>query len=225
MRSLKAFPDLKVTKVTDIDANRLAAFCKHWNVPAAASLNEMLADGPDSIDLILNLTNPSAHFEVSQACLRAGKHVYSEKPLATNMDDAYSLCGLAESQGLMLASAPCSVLGEAAQTLWLAVRRNEIGTIQLVYAELDDDFVPQAPYKNWQSESGAPWPYQDEFMVGCTLEHAGYWLTWMLAMFGTVEKVIAGSANLVTNRLGDGLQNAPDYSCATFSSARAWSRV
>ena len=96
----------------------------------------------------MNLTNPASHFEVSRACLEAGKHVYSEKPLATNMDDARALCALAESKGLMLASAPCSVLGEAAQTLWLALRRNEIGKVRLVYAELDDDFVPRRPTAN-----------------------------------------------------------------------------
>ena len=214
MRSLETFPELRVVKATDIDHVRLAAFCKYWKVSGARRLYELLVDGPDSPDLILNLTNPSAHFEVSRACLEAGKHVYSEKPLATSMDEAHALCALAERKGLMLASAPCSLLGEAAQTLWLAVRQNEIGTARLVYAELDDDFVPHAPYKNWVSESGAPWPFRDEFSVGCTLEHAGYYLTWLMAMFGTVEKVIAGSANLVECKLGDGTPTAPDFSCA-----------
>jgi predicted dehydrogenase len=215
MRSLKTFPDLKVGKAYDVDQARLAAFCSHWNVSAGRTLEELLSDGPESPYLILNLTNPGAHFEVSRACLEAGKHVYSEKPLATTMDDARALCALAESKGLMLASAPCSVLSEAAQTLWLALRRNEVGKPRLVYAELDDDFLPQAPYSNWLSESGAPWPYRDEFLVGCTIEHAGYYLTWLIAMFGTVEKVVAASANLVEDKLGDGAQTAPDFSCAT----------
>ncbi len=215
MRSLKTFPQLKVVIATDIDPARLASFCAYWKVRAARSLRELLGGGPDSPDLILNLTNPSSHFEVSHACLEAGKHVYSEKPLATNMTDAGALCTLAERKGIMLASAPCSVLGESAQTLWLALRRNEIGKVRLAYAELDDDFVSQAPYRKWLSESGAPWPFRDEFIVGCTLEHAGYYLTWLMAMFGTVEKVSAASANLVPDKLGDGVQTAPDFSCAT----------
>jgi predicted dehydrogenase len=215
MRSLKAFPDLKVGKAYDIDAARLSAFCTHWNVSAARSLEDLLSDGTDTPCLILNLTNPDAHFEVSRACLKAGKHVYSEKPLATTMDNARVLCSLAESKGLMLASAPCSVLGEAAQTLWMALRRNEIGKPRLVYAELDDDFMPKVPYRKWLSESGAPWPYRDEFLVGCTLEHAGYYLTWLMAMFGSVEKVVAASANLVGDKLGEGARTAPDFSTAT----------
>jgi len=216
MRSLKTFPELKVVAATDIDRPRLAAFCAHWKVRAVQNLQEMLdGSGTDSPDLILNLTNPASHFEVSHACLQAGKHVYSEKPLATTMDEARALCILAERKGLRLASAPCSVLGEAAQTLWLALRQKEIGRVRLVYAELDDDFVPQAPYQKWRSDSGAPWPFRDEFTVGCTLEHAGYYLTWLMAIFGTVERVIAASANLLTEKLGAGVPTAPDFSSAT----------
>ena len=214
MRSLQVFPQLKVMAATDVDQTRLAAFCDHWKVRAVASLQEMLNDEDNSPNLILNLTNPNAHFEVSRECLEAGKHVYSEKPLATNMENAVALCALAESKSLMLTSAPCSVLGEAAQTLWLAIRRNEIGKVRLVYADLDDDFVSQAPYRKWMSESGAPWPYRDEFSVGCTLEHAGYYLTWLMTMFGSVEKVIAGSAICIENKLGDGSETAPDFASA-----------
>jgi predicted dehydrogenase len=165
--------------------------------------------------LIVNLTNPGSHFVVSRACLEAGKHVYSEKPLAMNMEEAQALCGLAANRNLVLASAPCSVLGEAAQTLWLAVRTRSIGKPRLIYAELDDDFVSQAPYRTWLSASGAPWPYRDEFRVGCTLEHAGYCLTWLMAMFGTIEAVVAASASLIENKLDDGTETAPDFSCAT----------
>ena len=214
MRSQKTYPNLKVVGAFDIDRTRLAAFCTHWGVAAARSLDDLL-NGPGSPDLILNLTNPGSHFEVSRACLNADKHVYSEKPLATTMDEAIALCALAERKSLMLASAPCSVLGEAAQTLWLALRREEIGKVRLVYAELDDDFITQAPYRKWRSESGAPWPYRDEFHVGCTLEHAGYYLTWLMAMFGTVEKVVAASATLIADKLNEQTPSAPDFSCAT----------
>ena len=177
-------------------------------------MEAMLSDGVDKPEIILNLTNPASHFQVSRSCLEAGKHVYSEKPLATAIEEARTLCELAESKGLMLASAPCSVLGQAAQTLWLAVRENMIGKVRLVYAELDDDFMTLAPYRRWQSISGAQWPYRDEFRVGCTLEHAGYYLTWLLAMFGTVERVIAGSANVAVENIDGQWPAAPDFSCA-----------
>jgi predicted dehydrogenase len=215
MRSLRTFPQLRVVRAYDVDQSRLAAFCSHWKIPAAQSIGELLEGGAESVSLILNLTNPVAHFEVSRACLEAGKHVYSEKPLAIDMEDARRLCALAEEKSLMLASAPCSLLAETAQTLWLALRQNVLGKARLVYAQLDDDFIPQAPFRKWRSESGAPWPYRDEFLVGCTLEHAGYYLTWLMAMFGSVEKVIAASATLIEDKLNDRAQSAPDFSCAT----------
>lgn len=215
MRSLKAFPAIKVSAAYDIDAERLREFCAYWSVPAAQSLDELLDGRHDAARLILNLTNPESHYPVSERCLKAGKHVYSEKPLAMDMDAAYALHALAEKENLLLASAPCSLLGATAQTVWLALRENRIGKPHLVYAELDDDYIPQAPYRQWRSESGAPWPYRNEFSIGCTLEHAGYYLTWLIAMFGPVQKVVAASATLVKDKLKDGSPTAPDFSCAT----------
>ncbi|MEO1135735.1 MAG: Gfo/Idh/MocA family oxidoreductase, partial [Pseudomonadota bacterium] len=168
---------IKVAGAFDIDAARLKTFCEYWNVEATDSLAGLLAHDA----LVLNLTNPRAHYEVSKAALDAGRHVYSEKPLAVSMPDAHALAKLARDNNLMLASAPCNWLSQSAQTVWKAISKGEIGTPRLVYAELDDDFIPQAPYEKWLSESGAPWPAKDEFETGCTLEHAGYYLTWLMA--------------------------------------------
>lgn len=202
---------IEVAGVFDIDAARLAQFCDFWNVPAKASFEALLADAPDA--LVLNLTNPSAHFETTRACLLAGRHVYSEKPLATTVDDAKALHALAAEQGVMLASAPCSALGEAAQTLGHALRTDVAGTPRAIYAELDDGFVPQAAYHKWISESGQPWPFEDEFRVGCTLEHAGYYLTWLMSWFGSVRTVVAASAETIPGKEGTG-PFAPDLSVA-----------
>lgn len=212
MRSLKTFPGIEVAGAYDIDGARLKTFCDYWSVPAAESLDGLLAD--ESVQLVLNLTNPHAHYEVSKAALEAGRHVYSEKPLATDMGQAFALHALAKDLNLMLASAPCSWLSESAQTVWKAVSTGAVGTPRLIYAELDDDFIPHAPYDQWLSESGAPWPAEDEFKVGCTLEHAGYYLTWLMAVFGPVNKVVAASADLIPDKLPDGAETAPDYSTA-----------
>lgn len=217
MRSLQTFPEIKILKVFDEDNIRLKAFSDFWKVPAAGSIEEIVVtDGKNEVpDLILNLTNPSSHFKVSKQCLEANRNVYSEKPLATKMEDAFTLHEIAKTKNLILASAPCSYLSEVAQTIWLGVREQMIGQPLLVYAELDDDFITQAPYRKWLSESGAPWPYRDEFMVGCTLEHAGYYLTWLMMIFGSVKKVVAASAELVKNKLPDLEKSAPDYATAT----------
>ena len=136
--------------------------------------------------------------------------MYSEKPLAMDYAQAEELVTHAEKKRLVISSAPCSLLGNAAQTLWRAIRDNVVGNIRLVYAELDDGMVHQMPYKKWKSVSGSPWPYKDEFEVGCTMEHAGYYLSWLIAMFGRVESVTAYSDCLVPNKLLEEMLEPPD---------------
>jgi predicted dehydrogenase len=130
-------------------------------------------------------------------------------------EDSERLVLLAENRGLMISSAPCSLLGNAAQTLWRGVRDGVVGDVRLVYAELDDDMLHLMPYKRWHSKSGAPWPYKDEFEIGCTLEHAGYYLGWLIAIFGPVKTVTAYSDCLIPEKVKDEKldpANTPDFS-------------
>ncbi len=210
MRSLALYDGVHVVGVHDIDADRLGQFCSYWKVQPFQSLDMLLESG--HCDLVLNLTNPGSHCEVTRRCLSSGVHVYSEKPLAMELSDAISLHELAQQKNLLLGSAPCNFLSESAQIAWRTLRDFKIGRPRLVYAELDDGFVTQAPYESWVSESAAPWPYQDEFEVGCTLEHAGYYLTWLVAMFGPVKRVAAASACLIENKIGPNVETAPDFS-------------
>lgn len=213
LRSLKLYPEIEIVGCYDQNPDRLAQFCAHWSLPKADSLEALLARGAPG-DILINLTNPAAHYEISEVGLNAGFHVYSEKPLAMQMDQATALAELATRRGLRLASAPCSFLSEAPQTIWAGLRADVIGPVRLVYAEMDDDFISQAPFQKWFSESGAPWPAKDEFEVGCTLEHAGYYLAWLLPMFGPVRTVVAASAGL-TNKADVTSNAAPDFSVGT----------
>jgi len=212
MPSLRSFPELDIVGVWDIDTERLAIFTGHWHLPAAASLDALLAERPA---ILLNLTNPHAHADVNRAALDAGCHVWCEKPLALSLAEAEALSAQAAACGLHLASAPCSLLGQSAQTAWSAIRAGRIGIPRLTYAELDDDFLPAAPYRGWRSESGAPWPAVDEFRTGCTLEHAGYYLGWLMAMFGPVRRLVSGSARLLDEGQTGAGHDAPDYASAT----------
>ena len=214
VRTLAGYPSLELAGVMDRDRARAEKFAQFYSVPTYDSLEQLLAD--DQVELVVNLTNPRSHFEVSKAALAAGKHVYSEKPLAMAYDDALALVEMAEASGLCLSSAPCSLLGETAQGIWKALREEAIGKVYLAYAEMDDGLVHRMPYEHWRSESGTPWPYKDEFEVGCTLEHAGYYLTWLPAFFGPARSVTAFSACLVKDKKTavplD--SNAPDFSVA-----------
>jgi len=221
LKTLSNYPELDLVGVMDRDQSRALKFSTYHTVPAYKSLEELLND--NRVEIVVNLTNPRSHYQVSKACLEAGKHVYSEKPLAMKLEEAEELVALAEQRGLYITSAPCSLLGETAQTLWKALRENVVGQVRLVYAEMDDGLVHRMAYKKWLSESGLPWPYKDEFEVGCTLEHAGYYVTWLAAFFGPAESVTAFSTCLVPDKQTDVELNpsaTPDFSvaCIKFAS-------
>lgn len=221
LKTLSLHPQLRIVGVMDRISERAYKLAAYYAIPRVySSLTELLDD--KEVDIVLNLTNPSSHYSVSQACLAAGKHVYSEKPLAMQMWQAEELVKLAQQQDLYLSSAPCSLLSETAQTIWKALRENQIGTVRLVYAEMDDGLVRLMPYKRWVNESGTPWPYKDEFEVGCTLEHAGYYVTWLTAFFGPAQSVTAFSSCLIPDKQTDIPLDvkAPDFSvaCIKFAS-------
>lgn len=215
LKTLSIHPQLKLVGVMDKIGDRANKFAEYYNVPRVyETLDDVLED--NTVDIVLNLTNPGSHYEVSKACLQAGKHVYSEKPLAMKMAQAKELVDIALSKDLYLSSAPCSLLSETAQTVWKALRENRVGKVRLVYAEMDDGLVHLMPYQKWLSESGTPWPYKDEFEVGCTLEHAGYYVNWLTAFFGPAETVSAFSSCVIPDKHTDiPLDiNAPDFSVA-----------
>lgn len=213
-KTLPNHPELALQGVWDRDADRARSFAEFHSTEAYSGLDALLGDG--KVELIINLTNPRSHFEVSDVCLRAGKHVYSEKPLAMDYENAKALVDYAEAQDLLLASAPCSLLGEQAQTIWKMLRDGEIGPVRHVRARLDEGFTHQKEYRGWRSPSGRLWPWKDEFEVGCTFEHAGYYLTWLTAFFGPAKSVCAASACLVPDKKTDiPLEvQSPDFSHA-----------
>lgn len=218
--SVKQYPDLELVGVTGRNQERISKFGAYYSVKTYPTVEALLAD--PNIELVVNLTNPRSHFEVSKACLEAGKHVYSEKPLAMEFSQAKALVELANTKGLYLSCAPCKLLGETAQTVWKALRNREIGTVRLVYAEVDDG--PTHLQEIWHAPCGAVQDYRDEFEVGCTLEHAGYYVTWFTAFFGPVKTITAFSACLWPDKQVVPEEpfyvTTPDFSvaCITFES-------
>lgn len=214
LSTLPNYPHLNLLGVMDRVPERAEHFSKHHNVPIYDSLKELLED--ERVDIVLNLTNPSSHFEISKAALEAGKHVYTEKPLSIDFEEARQLVEMAEARGLQVVSAPCNLLSETAQTMWKALREDAVGKVRLVYAEMDDGMVHQMAYQKWVSEAGTPWPYKDEFEVGCTLEHAGYYVSWLVAFFGAAKSVTAFSSCLVPDKETDVPLDGhtPDFSVA-----------
>ena len=221
MATLRQYSAFVLAGVYDWDGSRLEAFSRHHQVTPFDSLDALLAD--PGIEMVLNLTNPRSHFQVSRACLLAGKHVYSEKPLAMETDQAAELAALARRLGLGLAAAPSSMLSTTCQTTWRAIRDGVVGPVRLVYGNFDTGMPRWQRMSQWRSASGAPWPAKDEFETGCTLEHAGYILTWLAAWFGPARRVNAFSSCLISDK-GFGVEtNTPDSSPSrVLNTTMAW---
>lgn len=220
MTTAKAHPELRICGIYDIDLARSAIAGRYYKLNIYADLDALLSDA--SVDLVLNLTSIESHFDLTRTILNAGKHVYSEKPLTTDLDEAKALFALAASKGLILSSAPCNLFSDTVQTMWKAVRDTAIGRPLIVYAEFDDNPIYLMKPEGWRSRTGAPWPYIHEYEQGCTFEHLGYHLVWIAAIFGPAETVTAFSKVTVPHKTTEPLHPAdtPDFSvaCINFKS-------
>ncbi|MEH3145234.1 MAG: Gfo/Idh/MocA family oxidoreductase [Methylobacterium frigidaeris] len=201
---------LFVAGAFDRDAGRMASYRACWGDRTYGSLDEALAD--PAVEIVVNLTDPHSHAAVSHAAIAAGRHVYSEKPLGMTYAQARGVRDAARRQGVLLSGAPCVLLGEAAQTLWKAVREERAGRVRLVYAEIDDGMIHRLDRSSWTSPSGKPWPAAGEFEVGCTYEHAGYVVAILAGLFGPVRRITAFSALLVPDKGVGAGGLAPDFS-------------
>ena len=210
-RNLAGHPGLTLAGAWDHDPARLAAWCRHFGARAYPSQEALLGD--PAVAMVLNLTNPRAHFAVSSAIIAAGKHLYSEKPLGMTLDEAKALVAAAEAKGVRIGAAPCNLMSETVQALAAAIRSGAIGEVKLAYANYDDGMIaPNERPWTWLSESGAPWPAKDEFEIGCTYEHAGYYLTVLAELFGPAQSVTAFASTQIADKgiAVDGM--APDFS-------------
>ncbi|QRM57877.1 Gfo/Idh/MocA family oxidoreductase [Sinorhizobium sp. BG8] len=120
------FDSYRYVACADLNPAAAEAKAKRYGL-RAMSPEELIAS--DDIDIVLNLTVPAAHAEVSLAALSAGKHIYSEKPLATSLDDAKRVLALAAQKGLRVGCAPDTVLGPGVQTARKMIAGGEIGPV------------------------------------------------------------------------------------------------
>jgi predicted dehydrogenase len=125
-RNASLFKGLKVVACADIDPAAAAKQSKAFGVPAL-SVEELLAS-PD-VDIVINLTVPNAHYDVSMAALESGKHVFTEKPLAARAVLGRGLVEAAKKRGLSIGSAPDTFLGAAGRKARALIDAGAIGRV------------------------------------------------------------------------------------------------
>jgi predicted dehydrogenase len=126
VRTLRGFPGLSIRRVAARRMEAARAFGRTWAIEPG-TVNDVLAD--PAVGLVVNLTVPRAHAEITRAALQSGRHVYSEKPLGVSYAEAAELCAHADRLGLTLSAAPDTFLGAGHQLCRHLVESGEIGTV------------------------------------------------------------------------------------------------
>ena len=125
LRAAPMFPEVAITSCADMNAEQAQRRATEFGL-RATTVEALLAD--PAIEVVLNLTTPQAHVPVGLAAIRAGKHVHTEKPLATSTAEGRTLLQAAAAAGLRVGSAPDTFLGGAHQTARKLIDDGAIGT-------------------------------------------------------------------------------------------------
>lgn len=126
LSTIRRSPDLELRAITSRSISSAAVQAARYGC-TATSLEGLLAD--PAIEVVLNLAPPATHYEIGRSVLLAGKHLYSEKPFATSLEDASALLALAEERGLSVGCAPDTFLGDVHQAARRIVDDGAIGRV------------------------------------------------------------------------------------------------
>lgn len=180
MPVLKRAPGIEVVAVADVVVERAKAVAATYGVARSGTLEEILEG--QGAELAVNLTPITAHAGVTTAALGAGKHVYSEKPLASSLASSLSLLGEARARGLHLGCAPDTVLGPGFQA---ARQLLEEGAVGRPVAAVGVMLRSQLGFGNPYGAGANPF-----------LDMGPYYVTALVNLFGPVRSV-SGLANVV----------------------------
>ena len=176
----RLFENLQVIACADLDPERARAKAAQFGIPRSCTTSELLAD--PAVELIVNLTRPQGHFEISRQVLEAGKHVYSEKTLAVTRDEGRQLLDLARRRGRRIGCAPDTFLGASHQTCRKLIDAGTLG--QPVAATA---FMMYPGHESWHPDP--------EFFYqpggGPLFDMGPYYLTALIHLFGPVSRVVS----------------------------------
>lgn len=195
------FPDVEVRSIGDLFPEAAKKRAEEYGIAHHGSVEELLAR--EDVEIVVNLTIPAAHFEVSRQILAAGKHVWTEKPLTTDRDSAAELLRLADEAGLRVGGAPDTVLGGGIQTGLRAAADGDIGT-------------PMSALTMFQVPGPEDWHPNPAFLfqegAGPLFDIGPYYFTTLVLAFGPVASVSAvASQARATRTIGSGPKAGEDF--------------
>ena len=177
-RAEKYFNNIKIIKCADINEKASKRCALNFGIKSV-TVNELLKD--KEIEIILNLTIPKAHYQISKKALINGKHVYSEKPLAINLNDGKKLLKISKKKKLYLGNAPDTFLGGGIQKSKELVEKNIIGNVKLGNAVF--------AFPGIQSYHPNPEPWFTKKEGGPVIDMGPYYITALVNLLGPAKKV------------------------------------
>ena len=183
------FGKLRLLACADKMPERAAEKAHKFGIEARG-VGELLSS-PD-IDLVVNLTIPLVHAEVSEAAIKAGKHVYSEKPLSATRADGARLVRLANEYQVRLGGAPDTFLGAGIQTCRALIQKGAIGTITGGTANM---LCPG--HEGWHPDPA----FYYKPGGGPVLDMGPYYLTALVELLGPIAGVSAVASSAFTERI------------------------
>ncbi len=185
------FTEMKIIGLCDLVKERAEKAAAEYGIGRVyADMYEAFAD-PD-VDIILNITRPYQHFEVSRQALLAGKHVYSEKPLGASLEEGRALVKLAREKGLMIGGAPDTFLGAGIQTCRKLIDDGYIGRPIAASA-----FMMGCGPDSWHPDPAFFYRYGG----GPMLDMGPYYVTALTYLMGPVESVVGMTSKSFPERL------------------------
>ena len=167
-----------IVALGDIDIEKAKAKAEEFGIEKYGCPE--IVYGDPEIDLIINLTVPNAHEEVNIKALESGKHVYSEKPLATTREGIKRIMEIAQKCGKRVGCAPDTFLSAPLQTAKKAIEEDWIGRPISVTA-----LCPLRGNEYWRPD--CDFFYQKG--GGPMLDMAPYYLNAFISMFGPIDSV------------------------------------
>lgn len=124
------------------------AFAKEFGVPALSDLRQMLSN-PEIQGVILTVPNEQ-HYPVAEQAARAGKHVYTEKPIAHTLEDGVRICQLEARHGIQLVVGHSARLLAGTRLMKGAIERGELGRLACIEANFSNERALELTPQNWR---------------------------------------------------------------------------